>query len=187
MSKVNKSPYVECPVYETKQYVIRLVEREDSEDLLECYSDLESVKLFNSDNCGSDFFYRTVEEIAECIDCWINEYTHQGFVRFSIINKSMNKAIGTIEMFAKEETFSEAGKVGVLRLDLASGFENKESIAEILTVLDQHLFDDFEVNSIVTKAIPEAQERISVLENNGYSQLSENRIISYPYYFIKTR
>lgn len=162
-----------------------MVEEDDSDDLLECYSDPKSVKIFNSDNCTSDFLYKSSEEVKACIECWIEEFKQQGFVRFSIVHKEINKAIGTIEMFAKEKEFDNAGRVGVLRLDLASYYEKDEFIREILEMIDDNLFADFEVDSIITKAIPEAIERTTALKRNGYEGLEKNTIVPYDNYYMK--
>lgn len=44
-----------CPTYETEHFMIRKLEREDSEELFSCYSDREAARFFNGDCCGDDF------------------------------------------------------------------------------------------------------------------------------------
>ena len=36
------NPYEKCPVYENENYMLRMVRKEDKEDLLKVYSDLSS-------------------------------------------------------------------------------------------------------------------------------------------------
>ena len=60
MVRKKQSLYEKCPVYETKQFIFRMVEENDAEDLLSCYSDKTSAKFFNSDNCTSDFIYKSL-------------------------------------------------------------------------------------------------------------------------------
>lgn len=48
-------PYDVCPVYESKQFILRQVSPCDAADLLLCYSNPETQAIFNSDNCTSDF------------------------------------------------------------------------------------------------------------------------------------
>ena len=51
------NPYEKCPVYENENYLLRMVRKEDKEDLLKVYSDEKAVPFFNSDNCGGDDFH----------------------------------------------------------------------------------------------------------------------------------
>ena len=51
------NPYEKCPVYENENYMLRMVRKEDKEDLLKVYSDEKAVPFFNSDNCGGDDFH----------------------------------------------------------------------------------------------------------------------------------
>jgi len=182
-----ENPYEKCPIYETKQLVFRIVQEEDAEDLLECYSDVFSAKFFNNDNCTSNFIYQSLDEMKNCIRCWLDEYEKQCFIRFSIVDKKIKKAIGTIEFFPKHETFKDFGKVGVLRIDLASKYEKEGLITEILNMVEGNFYDCFEVESIITKAIPEAKQRIIALKNSDYQELNNNTIVSFDYYYIRVK
>ena len=67
--------YKHCPQYNGLRYSLRIVEKNDCDDLLKVYSDVKSVPFFNSDNCyGDDFHYTTTEEIMNAIDFWIEKY-----------------------------------------------------------------------------------------------------------------
>jgi RimJ/RimL family protein N-acetyltransferase len=179
------NPYERCPIYVSKSFIFRMVEEKDAEDLLECYSNSESAKLFNSDNCTSDFIYKSLEEMKNCIKFWIDQYNEKYYVRFSIIDKLNNKAIGTIEFFAKPVDYNGIFKVGVLRLDLVSQYENEETIAEILEIVNNNFYDDFEVKHVITKAIPIATQRIAALEKESYIKLEDKTIVPYDSYFIR--
>ncbi|MCM1991626.1 GNAT family N-acetyltransferase [Oceanirhabdus seepicola] len=187
MLRKKENPYERCPIYESKGFILRLVEEKDSEDLLECYSNPIAAKFFNSDNCTSDFIYETLDEMKECIKFWICEYKNNGYVRFSIVDKIRNKAIGTIEMFAKQDYIGEFGEVGVLRLDLASKYEKVEVITELLDTIEANFYCDFEVENIITKAIPEAIQRVSALKNRGFRELETNTIVPFDCYFLKSK
>lgn len=182
-----ESSFEKCPIYESKQFVFRLVEENDAKDLLKCYSDPASARVFNSDNCTSNFIFKSLEEMENCIRFWLNEYKNQCYVRFSIIDKIRGKAVGTIEIFAKKCEFAEIGKVGILRLDLASQYEKEELIGEIVDVINDNFYDDFEVENIITKAIPETKQRICALKNRGFMKLQSNTILPYDYYFMRTK
>lgn len=182
--KIN-NPYIKCPSYETKKFVLRRVEENDEKDLLECYSDPISAILFNSDNCTSKFVYTSLEEMTNCIKLWINQYEEKYYVRFSIVDKECGKAIGTIEIFARPGIYGDMKKVGVFRLDLASKYEKEEYILELLKVAEDKFYDDFRLEHIITKAVPEAKERIAALKKSGYMELEPNVIMPFSSYYIR--
>ncbi len=56
--------YEKCPIFESDAYLLRLVQEEDIDDLLEVYSDKNALPFFNSDNChGDNFYYPTRERM----------------------------------------------------------------------------------------------------------------------------
>lgn len=177
-------PYIDCPTYESTHFRLRQVREADAADLLECYADPLAAPLFNSDNCTSNFIYHTQEEMLGCIHFWMADYARHGYVRFAILDKVRQKAVGTIEFFARNRV-EGFGMVGVLRLDLASRYETEPDIAEILAVVEDHFYAAFEVGSIITKAIPKAKERIQALRKLGYSALPENTIMPYGDYWAR--
>lgn len=183
--KTSVSPYERCPVYETETFILRFVKESDAEDLLECYSNNESCRLFNSDNCSYGFYYNSLQDMKACINQWINEYDNKAFIRFAIINKKSGKAIGTIEIFSLAEVDEQYNKVGVLRIDLLPAFEYKQYISEILKIANNNFYEVFLIDHIITKAIPEAVERRNALISNGFSPLEINKIIPYSGYFIR--
>lgn len=183
MNDVN--PYKKCPTLETGLFLLRLVEEGDAENLLMCYSDKESLKIFNSDNCPIDFYFDSKEELHKLIKFWLWEYSEGGYVRFSIVDKTINKAIGTIEIFAKKETFDKYGNVGVLRLDLPSSYEKSEILNNILGLVLNHFGELFRINSIITKANTHAKTRIEILNSLDFHSLNNKQITNYEDYFIK--
>lgn len=154
-----KNIYEKCPVYETESFNLRIVKLEDAEALLACYSDKENVKKLNSDYCTSDFYYSTVEEMEQCIRFWLEEYKKQYYVRFALIPKSMNQAIGTVEIFG--------GDYGVLRVDMAQKYDNEQYFNEIIHLAVDTFIDDFGIGSIKIKTsnIP---SKINCLEKIGF-------------------
>ncbi len=181
----NINPYEKCPIYETKSFILRLVEKTDALDLLKCYSDVEAVKLMNSDNCINNFHYVTIEEMIDCILFWIKDYENKVYVRFSIVDKSTKTAIGTIEVFKRRQMDEKALVCGVLRIDLRSEYERKNYLMELLKLSNIHFYDIFKVNRIIIKSIPYAKERISALIESGFSELKNNTVVEYSNYFIR--
>ena len=177
-----KDPYVVCPAYETDKFILRLITEEDAEGLLQCYSDKKAQRFFNADKCSGDFCMDKIEDMVRCISAWLDAYTQQEFIRFSIIDKSRSSAIGTIEMFGYVGKYKV--KTGILRVDVSSGYENEEDLSEIFSVCCEYFFDLFEVDMIATKAVPEAVERRNALEKANFC---EGEMPEREHYFLRSK
>ena len=176
--------YKECPIYATEVLTLRLTSLDDVGELLNCYSDIKAVPLFNSDNCHGDYFhYTTIERMKEAAYFWKYSYERRYFVRLTVILNKTREKIGTIEMF-KREAEDEFNHFGVLRIDLQNKYEKKQYIDEILLIANQNFYKAFEVDSILTKAISNATERISSLKSSGYVSINRKFMI-YDDYFIR--
>ena len=168
--------YESCPQIENEKYKLRLISPNDRDDLLKVYSDKAAVRFFNSDNChGDDFYYTTPDRMEQAIKFWLCEYEKRYYVRFSIIDKNTSTVVGTIEIFNRisDDYFSNCG---LLRLDIASRFENQNDIKDILSLIINPIFQWFDCDKIATKAIPEAFERICALKYFGFA-LSNEKLI----------
>lgn len=166
--------YETCPMLENKDFTLRFVDEKDAKDLLEVYCDKKALPFFNSDNCnGDNFYYKTEERVLEAIQYWQCEYRGQGFVRFSIIDKKIKKAIGTIELFHRkaDDYFNDCG---ILRLDVRSDYEKLEVLENILSVIMESAFELFDYPMIATKAAGYAVERIKALKKCGFKKSEEN-------------
>ena len=168
------SPYDRCPTFDTPHFHLRLIEESDAEDLLECYADPEARKYFNNDpGTNSDYWHGCDKErMLECIRSWRKEFERKSWVRFSILDRQREKAVGTIEMYdklARENRRKYAGW-SVLRIEIASAYEKESYLGELLGLFESaNFFELFNVDVILTKAIPEAAERVKALRNAGYS------------------
>lgn len=142
--------YENCPIYENEYYMLRMTNKEDKADLLKVYSDEKSVPFFNSDNCGGDDFYYTTEKrMEQAIEFWHWEYDRQGFVRWTIVSKETNEAVGTIELFHREaeDYFTNCG---LLRLDIRSDYEITSEIVKILELIIEPAYVLFQCDKIAT-------------------------------------
>lgn len=168
------NPYETCPVYENENYLLRLVKASDAPDLLAVYSDEKAVPLFNSDNCnGDDFHYTTLERMEKAIEFWLSAYKGHGFVRWSILDKKIKKAVGTIELFNRRAMDGQKPKdyfnnCGLLRLDLKSDYERTESITEILSLIVPPACGLFGCEMVATKIPPFAAARKAAAEQIGF-------------------
>ncbi|WP_342565427.1 GNAT family protein [Paenibacillus sp. FSL R7-0345] len=179
-------PYTCCPVYETGSFSLRLVQMDDAADLLRCYSDPDSHPLFNSDNCHSDFRMTTLEEMGRCIEAWLGEYKTRAYVRFSIVERKSERAIGTIEFFTRKLVQGdEKGEAGILRLDLASEYEQADVLSEMIELVELQFPQHFTFSGVLTKAVPQAVHRVAVLQRLGYHKLERSRELPFGDYYIK--
>lgn len=174
--------YEECITYENDLIKLRKTSKEDSEELLKCYSDENAVLLFNSDNChGDNFYYTTIERMIQAIDFWEYSYENKYFVRWTVILNDTNEKIGTIEMFHRiaEDEFNH---YGVLRIDLQSKYETQSIIEAILDISNEFFYEAFDVKMILTKGVLIAKERIKALNNKGYKPINRKFMIYDDYY-----
>ncbi len=160
--------YENVPKFENENFLLRMVSNSDIDSLLKVYSDKKSLPFFNSDNChGDTFYYDTMEKMEKAIEFWLYSYQEKYFVRWSIIDKSTNKAIGTIELFHRDAN-DYFTNTGLLRLDLASDYEKESIIEDILNLIISDTYELFYCDKIATKAISTAIERIQALRNCGF-------------------
>lgn len=210
------SVYENCPILENENFIIRLMEMSDAEDLFKVYSDKLVLPFMNSDSCnGSNFYCEKKEYVQGAVKFWIEEYKNKGFVRFSIIAKndksenfvfsstrsdnpadydtgnSTDCVIGSIELFNRQSTDFYTN-CGLLRLDVRRDYENVDSLTEILSLITEHTYDLFECDFIATKAQVFAVDRIEALKKLGFEK-SEKPLIgvldnkSYYDYWIKRK
>jgi hypothetical protein len=182
-----KNVYTDCPIYKGNLVSLRHTKLDDTEDLLKCYSDEKAVPFFNSDNChGDNFHYKTKERMRQAIEFWNFSYIHKYFVRWTIILNETNEKLGTIEMFHRVAD-DEFNHYGVLRIDLHSDYETEAIISDILQLANNNFYESFDVKAILTKAIPDARERIAALINQGYYPLNKKFMIYEDYYILEQK
>lgn len=151
---------IEKLVYETKSFRLRLVREEDAQDLLAVYSDKVAVAKMNADNCTSDFYYTCEKEMKECIQYWLDDgHRKKAYLRFAIIAKSDDKAIGTAEIVTADS--------GVLRLDLRSDYLSNLYIEELIRLAVLQWIGDFCVKKLKIKT-DNTPERIEIMEKYGF-------------------
>ncbi|MFT4143758.1 MAG: GNAT family protein [Mobilitalea sp.] len=174
--------YEKCPILENDNFLLRLIEEKDAKDLLEVYGNKHTLPYFNSDNCnGDNFYYPTEERMLEAIKFWLWEYEKKAYVRFSIVNKRDNKAIGTIELFNRrsKDYYNECG---ILRLDVRSDFEEFTLLCEIMGIIIEPAYKLFGCFMIATKAPLYAVERAKALEKMSFHKSKRHLVGNYDTY-----
>ncbi len=141
--------------YESENFLLRQVKKEDAPQLLRCYSDTAAVALMNDDNCRRGFLCNTLEDMESYIDIWQGE----NYARPAVIDKRTGEAVGTLEIFG--------GETGVLRVDLRTDYERPEVLRELYALAVERFPKDFPMGAVVTKAVPEASARRAGLLGAG--------------------
>ena len=168
--------YDSCPTFEDERFLLRFVKKDDADDLLEVYSDKNALPFFNSDNCdGDNLYYPDKVKMNSAIDFWLRSYETKWFVRWTIIDKIISKAIGTIEMFHRvaDDDFNHAG---VMRLDVGSDYEKSDILHELFELFIPSAYELFDCNEIITKIPVYAVERINAAQSFGFTK-SEKLLI----------
>lgn len=145
--------------YETENFLLRQVKKEDAPDLLRCYSDPAAVALMNDDNCTGGFLFETLEQMESAIYFWNNDVSQ--YARPAVIAKRTGEAVGTLEIFG--------GETGVLRVDLRRDYERPEVLRELYALAVERFPGDFPMGAMVTKAVPGAAVRRAALTELGFS------------------
>lgn len=171
--------YEKCPIFKNETVTLRLINEDDTLELLNCYSDEKAVPLFNSDNCNGNTFYNTTpQQMKQAIDGWKWCYETKQFVRMTIILNQTDEKIGTIEMFNRGVT-PYYGVHGILRLDIMSKYEEEDILIAVLQLANEHFYKEFGVEWIVTKAIDCAAKRRDALTRLGYIPMKDFELKNY--------
>jgi hypothetical protein len=181
--KVN--PFDECPVYETENFIFKLVNEDDAEDLFVCYSDPVTLKHMNNDNCKGEWRPATADELKHA---WQKDYERRTFIRWSIKDRNTGKVIGTIEIAPLpwgRWFFGKKKPVGILRIDILSIYEKEAVFIEITKLMASKLANDMEVNQVIIKAPPDETEKVNALIKNQFIPYTL-KDFPYEYYYMKS-
>ncbi|MCI6464318.1 MAG: N-acetyltransferase [Lactobacillus johnsonii] len=168
--------YESCPELENEKFLLRLVNYEDCEDLLKVYSDRNALPFFNSDSCDGDiFYYETKERMTEALNFWNMAYQNGWFVRLSIVDKTIARVIGTIEICLRvsEDDFDY---MGILRVDVRSDYEKEDVLYDIMALITPHIYEMLGCDGIITKVPVYAVERTKAIQRIGFTK-SEHFLI----------
>lgn len=176
--------YTHCPAYMAPCFLLRLVRPEDAASLLACYADPQARRFFNSDNCSYGFASNTLLEMQQCIAAWLEEYRRRSFVRFTIVSRKSGEAVGTAEMFHKSDIDEAERRYGLLRIDLLPALEKEDVLGALLGLILQEFPTAFGVTHLLTKAIPEAAERVRALKAAGFLPVQGRPVLPYKDYWI---
>lgn len=180
-----KNVFEECPVYASGHFCLRKMRMEDADGLFQCYSNPEAAKYFNGDCCGDDFYYTDLSQFVKCMEFWEGRYLEKDFVRFTIILQSTGTIAGMAEICPSYKYSADGARMGILRLDLLPEYENRADIQELLELILAHVYEDFQVRSVLMKAQGDAQVRRNVLKGLHFVPAQDECSIPFKDYFIR--
>ena len=160
--------YENVPVLENDDFIVRMIEEKDADDLTDVYGDKFALPFFNSDNCdGDNFYYATRERMAKALAFWDWSYQNGWFVRLSIVDKAASGVIGTIELCLRvsEDAFNH---MGILRVDVRSDYEREDMLYDIVTLIAPHIYEMLGCDGIITKVPIYAVERMNAVRRAGF-------------------
>lgn len=98
---------------------------------------------------------------------WQSAYENKWFARWAVVDKSVTRAVGTIEACHRvsDDAFNGAA---ILRIDVKSGYEKEDCLFRIGSLIVPPAFELFECRKIITKAPVYAIERIGALQRLGF-------------------
>lgn len=169
--------FKDCPRYQNKNLCFRKISRNDVDDLFEIYSDAKSALFFNSDGCNGDtFYYDSIDKMKNAVKFWCDAYKNGWFVRLTIVDRIVDKAIGTLEICHRKSVDSFDNCV-IIRIDLKSEYERYDIIDQIIKLTVPIIIECYGKKRIITKGFDDSVERIDALKDNGF-YLSKRKLIA---------
>lgn len=107
------------------------------------------------------------------------------FVRFTIIDWKQEKSVGMVEICPSYKYSADGSKIGIFRIDLLPEYENEKMLKELLTMILEHIYEDFEVQAVLMKAQDYATVRRNVLKQFHFVAAMDECNISFKDYFIR--
>ncbi|MGH4123204.1 MAG: hypothetical protein ACREV6_09800 [Clostridium sp.] len=184
------NPFIKCPVYETDNLIFTKVKDEDAIELFKCYSDPITRSHINNDNCGGEWDTHNIDVVKKGIIGWKEEFDAKFYIRWSVTHKHTNTIIGTIEIAPVPNTtrfLDGVCRIGILRIDILSSFEDEEVFSEILKMAKDNFYTDFDIENIIIKATKDDTQRTLALENNRFEKCGNNSIVPYNDYYLKRK
>ena len=180
-----RNVFEECPVYQSGRFCLRKMKMEDAEGLFQCYSNPEAAKYFNGDCCGDDFYYTDFSRFVKCMEFWESRYREKDFVRFTIVHQSTGKVAGMAEICPSYKYSADGACMGILRLDLLPEHETRADIQELLEAVLAHVYEDFQVRSVIMKAPEDARTRRDAVKDMHFVPAQDECSIPFQDYFIR--
>ena len=106
-------------------------------------------------------------------------------VIFTIVDQKQKEIAGMVEICPSYKYSADGSKIGILRIDLLPEYENEKMLNELLTLILEHIYEDFEVQAVLMKAQEYATARRNILKQFHFVAAMDECNISFRDYFIR--
>ena len=89
------------------------------------------------------------------------------FVRFTIIDWKQEKSVGMVEICPSYKYSVDGSKIGILRIDLLPKYENEKMLKELLTMILEHIYEDFDESTGLCNSKTKCTKTVSFCSSNG--------------------
>ena len=121
------------------------------------------------------------------MEYWLSRYEAQDFVRWSIQDKEKKSLIGTVELCPSLKYAVDGKMMGILRIDLKSEYEKQAVLEELVDILMVHIYEDFQVASVIMKIQKDAKERQKLIKKYQFVSAKEECNIGFSDYYVSYR
>lgn len=175
-------PYVDDTLLAAGRFSLRRVKEEDAQALLTCYADPRAWPFFNADNCSGHFMFETLDVMERSIRIWVMCHDTRQFVRYTLLDAGI--PFGTVEFCPRRDLHPVYGRVSIVRVDVDPAHEETEPIHDILGCVIRDMMPAFRVDALITKAVPQAGERIDALVRAGFVHTEDPLLARFEHYFL---
>ena len=177
-------PYTDETPMSAGRFTIRRIRADDAGALMACYSDPLAWPFFNEDNCSGHFMFTTREVMDQAIQIWTTCHDTRQFARYTLLDAGV--PFGTVEFCPRRELHPVHGRVSIVRADVDPAHERSDAIQDILGCVIRDMMPAFRVDALITKAVPQAEERIAALGASGFRPTQDPSLSRFEHYFLYT-
>ena len=122
---------------------------------------------------------------VKCMEFWESRYREKDFVCFTVVHQSTGKIAGMAEICPSYKYSADGACMGILRLDLLPEHETRADIQELLEAVLAHVYEDFQIRSVLMQAPEDARIRREVVKGLHFVPAQDECSIPFQDYFIR--
>lgn len=146
------------PTFETERLILRPLRTSDYKDLYEIFKDREHLKYFGIPSV------QTLSDAKQLTKDWVQRLEPFGFLRWTLVLKTNEKAIGTIGL----HSFNSHYKKGAVGYELNAAYQHQGYIQEALQMVMRYFFEDLGYHRLEAIIVKENLASIRVVERAGF-------------------
>ncbi len=150
--------FVPFPVIHTDRLTLRMVKKNDADDLFELCSRPETSKF------SMWIAHQTIDDTKALINYQISRYRRRECTFFAVEHNESGRVIGTCSYVSLESDF----KIAEIGYSILSDFWGQGYGTEVADALTGFAFDRIGVQRVCARVLPENEASIRVLERIGF-------------------